>query len=361
MSFDQILKREEYVESGLLRKDTTDDSELVIYTYTDKCVFDHIWDDITINSRGHIFNIKTGEVVARPFKKFFNLEPNNHSMMESFDWLGGYEVYTKADGMLGVLFRHNGKFNVASRGSFHSDGSIWATEFIQNYDLSCIPEEATLVFEMIDQNLKIILDYPGVSTLIILAAFNRFTGEEYPRETVEGWSKVIGLPIIDKHKHTLEDCLRHQKEALGSEGFVIRFKDGERVKIKTEFYRSLAKLIAFLSPIAIWESMVNGKVKLEFINQIPLELKSLANNYTHKLESQYSLLLSNVNTQCSVFVGEVGRDPKQVGLNRDKLKGIAYAAVFAWLRQDMVNLDKIIMKAIYPRANEFVVIDTLPL
>lgn len=49
----QIAVREELVEQGLLRTDRTDDGVLAIYTYTDRCVQEKAWNEITLNSRGH--------------------------------------------------------------------------------------------------------------------------------------------------------------------------------------------------------------------------------------------------------------------------------------------------------------------
>ena len=154
-----VRKREEYVVAGLLRSDRSDDGTLAIYTYTDRCVYENAWDDITRNSRGHVYNLHTGECVAWAFPKFFNLGENAEQLPEKFPWDRPYEIMEKMDGWLGVLYRHEGKFKVATRGSFHSSGSVWATEYIQRFDLSCLPDAATLCFEIIAPEQRIILDY----------------------------------------------------------------------------------------------------------------------------------------------------------------------------------------------------------
>src|SRR5262249_12861239 len=152
--------------------------------------------DLTRNSRGHVFDLQTGECVAWPFPKFFNLGENQESLPDKFPWDQPYEIYEKMDGWLGLLYRHEGKFKVASRGSFHSTGATWATEFLQGYDLSSLPNEVTLCFEIIHPEHQIILNYRGQRTLVVLAAFNRFTGEEYPRAVVAEWARRIGLPLV---------------------------------------------------------------------------------------------------------------------------------------------------------------------
>lgn len=355
-SSDVITKREEYVIAGLLRKDVSDDGKLVIYTYTDQCVYDRVWDELTLNSRGHIFNVETGECLARPFSKFFNLGENEENLYEKFDWQGQYHIFEKMDGWLGVLYRHDGKFHVASRGSFHSDGAVWASQFIQKHDLSCLPEEATLVFEIINPRQKIILDYSGQETLVILAAFDRRNGTEYDRKTVEQWAEKTGLPIVKLYDLTINDCLQIQKEAKGREGFVIAFPNGKRVKVKTEWYMTLAKMMSNMSPIAIWESMTNGKVQEAFLVKVPEELRPLAEKYQQILEAQYKKAYEELYEKCLPILQET-TVRKEVAFKRESLKGTpAYRAIFSFLDNNEEAIDKVIMGEIYPKRNEFIAI-----
>lgn len=349
-----VNKREEYVLAGLLRGDRSDDASLAIYTYTDQCVFERVWDEITKKSRGHIYDFNTGECVAYPFPKFFNLNENEENLYENFDWKEPYHIFEKMDGWLGVLYRHDGKFKVASRGSFHSDGAQWATQFIQGFDLSCLPDEATLCFEIINPAQKIILDYGGQATLVILAAFDRRNGTEYPRETVEQWAATIGLPIVKKYDLTIEDCLKLQKEAKGQEGFVIAFPDGRRVKVKTEWYLALAKIMSGMSPISIWEVMKGGEVQEAFMIKIPEELKPLAEQYQKTLEEQYAKIKNDLVVNCEPLIKKYNGSRKDIALNRQSLEGTPYyKAIFAVLDKNEEAINKIIMDQIRPKANEF--------
>jgi len=352
-----ISKHEEYVQAGLLRTDRTDDDNLAIYTYTDQCAFARIWDEITLKSRGHVYDVNTGECVAYAFPKFFNLNENDDVLIEKFDWQKPYSVYEKMDGWLGVLYRHDGKFKVASRGSFHSEGAVWATGFIQTKDLSCLPDEATLVFEIIAPKQRIILNYGDQETLVILAAFNRRNGTEYSRATVESWANKIALPIVKKYDATVEDCLKLQKEAKGTEGFVIVFEDSKRVKVKTEWYMQIAKVHSHLSPISIWEVMENGKVNEEFLVKLPEELRAITEKYQNILESQYAKVRKDLIEKCEAFIAKHGRDRKTVAMNREPLKGTAaYSGIFAVLDNKEESINEAVMGVIYPKNNEFAVI-----
>jgi len=354
---EQVQKREEYVVAGLLRKDASDDGKLAIYTYTDQCTYDKLWDEITVNSRGHIFNVETGECVARPMRKFWNLGENPSVAFEALPWDEPYEIFEKMDGWMSSLFRHNGRFRIASRGSFHSQGATWATEFIQKIDWSFLPDEATIVFEMISPALKIILDYGDMSTLVVLCGFDRHAGDEYPRCVMEEWAAKAGLPIVKKYEGlTIHDCLRLQKELKDKEGFVIRFKDGTRVKVKGDWYVKIAKILANLTPISIWDAMRAGRVQREYLAQIPEEFRSLADGYVMTLEGQYSKAMEEVMGKARSLAAMFPGDKKSLALymnaRRAEVGDLAYKAAFMVADGKMDKMEKLVMDRIYPKNNE---------
>lgn len=82
---------------------------LAIYNYGQKAQFDGIWDDVTCKTRGLIVNQATGEVVARPFEKFFNYATSFRPETQPEN-LPPFlpEVTEKLDGSLGVLYCVNG-------------------------------------------------------------------------------------------------------------------------------------------------------------------------------------------------------------------------------------------------------------
>lgn len=355
---DGLQKREDYVVAGLLRSDRTDDGRLAIYTYTDQCVYESAWDEITRHARGHIFDLHTGECVARPFPKFFNLGENRETLPDRFPWDQPYEIYEKMDGWLGVLYRHAGQFKVASRGSFHSSGSVWATQFLQQRDLSFLPEEATLCFEIIHPEHRIILDYGGQQTLIVLAAFNRFTSEEYPRAVVARWAEAMGLPIVPMLScMSLEDLKRTHLDQQRCEGFVIRFHDGRRVKVKTDWYLRLSRILSDLNPITVWGAMKAGKVPETYLVSIAEELRPLADKYRAILEGQYARALLDIEQTAGPILAQYGSDRKTLALylsSHQAVLGHRRSGIFFILDGKRHKLEQLIMDVIYPSGNRFV-------
>ena len=359
-----LRRREHYRRQGLLRSDRTADGKLAIYTYTDKCVFDRAWDDITRNSRGHIFDLETGECVAWAFPKFFNLGENLEVLPHVLPWDKPYEVTEKMDGWLGVLYRHEEIYKVATRGSFTSEGAAWATGRIQDYDLTGLPDDVTLCFEIITPEQQIILDYGDERRLVILGAFNRHTGTEYPRSRVEQWSKTTGLPLVPLLPPlSLEDLLDKQKELEYFEGFVIRFFDDRHMKIKTRWYLNIARILTHLSPISVWEVLENGKVPVEFLVQIPEELRPLAENYKETIETQYARVLRDIEQTVQPLIERFGSDRRELALEMNKRKkelGHRLSAAFLILDGKRDKLDELVTRLIYPKGNEFVSDARLP-
>ena len=114
---------EQYSRTGQLFKQDHRTLPLSIWNYTPEVQYGQLWDEVTLQCRGLVTD-KEGNVVAYPFKKFFNIEENKHTPTENF------EVYEKMDGSLGILFFYEGKWVVATRGSFTSEQAVKGAEIL---------------------------------------------------------------------------------------------------------------------------------------------------------------------------------------------------------------------------------------
>jgi RNA ligase len=299
--------------------------------------------------------------VAYPFPKFFNLGERPETQEDVLPWGDGYEIFTKEDGWLGVLYRHNGEFKISTRGSFSSPGAIWATEFLNNYhDLSGLPDEVTLVFEIISSVTKIIVDYHGNEFLALIGAFNRKTGKEYSRKQLEEWAtyfKFTSSAVVKCHYSNA--LLDHLKEVSGKneEGFVIRFHNGLRIKIKAEDYKRRANLLKALTPLGLWKVMESGKIPTEYEKLFEEDYIDEFFEIKNFLESKYDTILreaeidfSALDFHCLARIGgKYNRKDfaQQIKINRPKHAHI----MFAWLDQKQSSISKYIMEKIRPKGN----------
>jgi RNA ligase len=367
MKHDCIEKRDRLVEEGVLRCDDLDD--LRIYNYTNHC---KQWDETTLNSRGIIFDRKTGKVVAQTFPKFFNMNERIDTQERNLPWHDGFRIFTKEDGWFGILYRHAGQHKIASRGSFSSPGALWATEFLKRYDLTNLPDEVTLLFEMICPITKIVVEYGDREDLVLLAAYNRRTGEEYDWEQVEKWSKQFGFTLVDSYNNTwLGHCRGLLKNVPGNEqeGFVIRFANGFRIKMKSEDYFRRHHLLSNLTPLVMWNNMVDGEVPKDVWDQVDVEYHDLLDDIVSVLEKQYMTLMHEIRQEFNdIYFSrlekyhEVPRGPKdemfQPQVSRrdfaiEANKGKHAPGVFALLDGHYHKVDRYVMKMIRPHGNEF--------
>jgi len=141
----QILKT--YESKGLVRSQTHPTLPLIIWNYTEKVQYESLWDEVTTQCRGLITNSK-GEIVVRPFGKFFNYEEVIDKNLIPWDSEYVY-IQDKMDGSLGILFFYDDEWIMATRGSFTSEQSIRGMEILKrnypDFDKVWMKEYAYLV------------------------------------------------------------------------------------------------------------------------------------------------------------------------------------------------------------------------
>ena len=166
-----IEELERYNKEGLLHKQTHPNFDLTIWNYSPRVQYERLWDNITLQCRGLVTN-SNGEIVARPFKKFFNYEEHKPEDIPNEN----YEVYEKMDGSLGILFYYN-EWILATRGSFTSPQAIKGKELLEKYDYNRLDKNYTYLFEIIYPENRIVCDY-DFEDLVLLGIIHTKTGDE---------------------------------------------------------------------------------------------------------------------------------------------------------------------------------------
>lgn len=292
MTYNLELLQKYYIDKGLIIKQDHPTLPLSIYNYSRECQYEGKWDRNTLVCRGLVLD-REGNVIAKPFPKFFNWEEikdDTYAHCEScrksgmincahFDECGGwemrsvipneeFEVYEKLDGSLGIFFHYNDEWHMATRGSFASEQAIKGMEIAKryNYDKICVPG-FTYLFEIIYPENRIVVDYGKEERLVLLGIMNP-EGKEVPYDEImdDGWD------IVMKYKTWGEDWETLKKEiSKDNEGYVIRFKSGFRMKIKGDEYIRLHRILTNFSTKDIWELLKNGEPLEPFLERVPDE------------------------------------------------------------------------------------------
>ena len=238
---------EDMIEQKMVFISKDEDLGISVLKYTKPAVYTQTWNNVTKNCRGLVIDNETGEVLARPFAKFYNY---NEPSCPPLDWdEEGVTVMDKADGSLGIFVeKHN---ILCTPGSSKSAQAIEGTKMLRQKDDFKPVKGRTYMFEIIYPEIGNVLDYGDTRELILLGATNTNTGEIIDVDDIPEWTgkKIEKFPV-----NTLRETIA-MPPRKNAEGFVVRFKDGTMVKVKQEDYMILHKKLSNLTPRLIWEHM----------------------------------------------------------------------------------------------------------
>lgn len=228
--------------------------ELSILNYSKDATWANKWDDVLCKCRGLIYNNLSGEIVARPFEKFFNYGQPGAAEFALTDMLTATD---KADGSLGILYKNPlGNYEIATRGSFASEQAVMADNiYYQKYHGTWIPRSGvTYLFEIVYPENRIVLDYGDMSDLILIGIVDIQSGRSEDILADMSWPG----PKVSSHRATLEEILKWEPRE-NAEGYVLwKSTTDERAKIKQEDYLLLHKLMTNTSEKHIWETLASG-------------------------------------------------------------------------------------------------------
>jgi RNA ligase len=285
MNFDiNILN--DYIQKGLVVKNDHPTLPLSIYNYSRTCQYENKWDNITKSCRGLILD-KDGNVIAKSFDKFFNLEEHSTEEIPNED----FEVYEKLDGSLGILFWYQGKWILASKGSFVSEQALKGKQILNSkYNVEPIPKGYTTLLEIIYPENRIVCNYADDEVLVVLSMISNASGKELDYDSLLKINEETGLPVVKKYDgiedyKTLKNLISKDRE-----GYVVRFRNGFRVKIKGEEYVRLHRILTEFSNVDIWEYLKDNKNLDELLDRVPDEFDSWVRNTIKDIKTEYEKL-----------------------------------------------------------------------
>jgi RNA ligase len=210
-----------------------------------------------------------GNVVARPFKKFFNLAEHNNPDLERLPVGMPFKTYEKLDGSLGISYRSSRGWEIATRGSFESEQAIFATALLsKKYSeaLALMDPDFTFLFEIIFPQNRIVVNYGDAQELVLLGVMRVSDGVELPLE------EFCHLPFRQPHVFDTPDIDSLPCDTQNFEGYVIRFENGLRVKVKLDSYVRLHKLMTGITANSVWELLSSGQDVDAVISELPDEM-----------------------------------------------------------------------------------------
>lgn len=277
---------ENYHEKKLLLKQNHPYLPIIIWNYAPRVQYEKLWDEITLKCRCLVTDAE-GQVVAKSFDKFFNIEEDEEIPSEPF------EAYEKLDGSLIIIFWHEDELVVASKGSFSSVHAVESRRILERYDLSILDRSKTYCMELLAPWNRIVCSYGYEEKLVLIGKFDR-EGKEHQIENCSNFPVVEKYSFEDLHK--IKDLISDDKE-----GFVIKFKSGKRLKIKGREYVRLHKIVTGLSENSILDLLKNNQPIDNLLDRVPDEFYNWAKNVENKFKIKYDEILNEAKSVFKEF------------------------------------------------------------
>jgi RNA ligase len=155
-------------------------------------------------------------------------------------------VFEKMDGSLIQPVLINGKVQMKSKTSFESSQAHLAQKILNDNEelhffiLSMFEQDWYPLFELIGKDNKIVLDYE--QNELVLIAIRNEEGSYIDITSVE-----CPVSVAKKFDLSLDECIeicQNPETNQNIEGFVVRFDDGNAVKIKSKWYLENHRIVS---------------------------------------------------------------------------------------------------------------------
>ena len=279
----QLDKR---VDEGLINRQYHASLPLIVYSYSDRCMHDRAWDKFTSMARGLVVH-KSGDIVAKVMPKFFNHgEPSCPDVPNL-----PYQIFEKIDGSMLNSWTYEGKRHFSTKGSFDN---IWIQEAEKHRRLyKNFPDHWTVVGEIVlpvgdDELERAVKHEPGI---YLLAGVDNYSGKDLSWETLtDAWNGFLPK-VCNSDLNMLQKWCRDVED---TEGWVVRFSNGLRIKFKTIWYVKIFRVINQLDK-RVKLGMMEGMSLREITREVPEELHDAARiifrDLTRKIRVEENYLL----------------------------------------------------------------------
>ena len=268
-------------------------------------------------------------------------------------------ITRKYDGSLGIIYRYEGYWGVATRGSFSSEQELWATKWLHRRASFLWPIDFTPLVEIIFPENQIVVKYEW-SGLVALASVNVDTGEEASRSTLEEWAEANEMRVVEKFDKSLDVCAKEDIE--NEEGYVVSWtRPGTwplRVKVKMDTYCRLHRLLTQTNPVTVWEMLRDGVDTESMKTDVPADFVAWINTVEAQLRSAYQSIENAALLAMLEYEGEkiitTPEQRKQFALYA-VTKSLLTPLLFSMI--DGKDYAPIIWKMVKPKANDTFKVD----
>lgn len=285
----------ELVATGLVKgKRDPLGSPLTLYEYTPQAMGEREWDDTLASCRGLVVD-DDWRIVASPFRKFFNLGERPETKLENLP----AEVpmaSEKLDGSLIIIFNdpHQKRWRAVTRGAWESEQAQWAQKRIDANRLlgdGIGRITTTYCCELIAPWNRVVIPY-NREELVLLAAFEPGGYELKVADVDAEW---IGADRAIRYEQMSIEDAKARESAKLDEGWVFRYSNGLRVKLKYAEYVRLHRIVTGFSARRMLESLAEGNDPLDTTAGLHDDFLAWYERELASLKAKHAKVVAEVN------------------------------------------------------------------
>lgn len=194
--------------------------------------------------RGLIFDTETGNLISRPYHKFFNVGEREETAINKVNLYEPHVVLEKLDGSMIRPIPTKEGFRLATKAGI-TDVAMNAEVFIADkphysrFIGKCLLIKITPIFEWVSRKNRIVIDYPEDNLILTGMRYND-TGFYLDYDAMKNYATAWNISVVKAVDglavQNIELFVKQVREWESEEGVVIRFDSGHMVKIKADDY-----------------------------------------------------------------------------------------------------------------------------
>lgn len=197
--------------------------------------------------RGLLFDVD-GRIMGRRLHKFFNVNERDETQLGRIDLSRPHVILDKLDGsMITPVYTPDGvrwgtKMGITSV-SMGAEVHVSKNMTYHQMAVDCRELGLTPIFEWCSRSQRIVVDYPE-DQLVLIAIRDTITGAYASYDEMINTAHNYGIPVVKTRAGTVANMEHLMEETRGSEGiegYIIRFDDGQMLKIKGDWYVRIHK------------------------------------------------------------------------------------------------------------------------
>jgi RNA ligase len=194
--------------------------------------------------RGLIFDTATGNLISRPYHKFFNAGEREETAINKINLYEPHVVLEKLDGSMIRPIPTKEGFRLGTKAGV-TDVAMNAEYFIADkkhysqFIHKCFQRNITPIFEWCSRKNRIVVDYP--EDQLILTAMRYVSDGNYVHyDAMKNYASARDIPVVKAVDglavQNIDLFVKQVREWDDGEGIVLRFDNGHMVKVKADEY-----------------------------------------------------------------------------------------------------------------------------